>query len=93
MGVCHVPLTFQYVHGWGDNKSKNMDRVKGMRFPEERREMIFPGTLYTDDLLLRTESELNLREMIGRFVEACKRKKKEKKKVGRLMYIRIRWCR
>ena len=33
-----------------------------------------PGPLYADDLVLRGESEEDLRAMMGRFAEVCRRK-------------------
>ena len=47
-----------------------------MRFLEERREGKLPGLLYTDDLVVCDESEEDLRVMVGRFVEMCRRRLK-----------------
>ena len=41
---------------------------------EEGREWELPGLLYTDELVLCGESEENLRAMLGRFVEVCKKR-------------------
>ena len=49
-------------------------RRKGVRFLEERREWRLPGFLYADDLVLRGESEEDLRGMVGQFVEVCRRR-------------------
>ena len=45
-----------------------------MRFLEEGREWRLLGILYADDLVLCGESEEELREMVGRFAEVCRRK-------------------
>ena len=44
-----------------------MDRNEG-------REWSLPGLLYTDDLVLYSESEEDLRSMVGYFIEVYKRK-------------------
>ena len=43
-------------------------------FLENRREWRLLGLLYADDLVLCDESEENLRVMVGRFAEVCKRR-------------------
>ena len=45
-----------------------------MRFQEEGREWRFPGLLYADDLVLCGESEEDLREIVGHFIEVHKRR-------------------
>ena len=45
-----------------------------VRFQEEEREWRLPGPLYADDLVLCGESEEDLRAMVGRFVEVCRRR-------------------
>ena len=45
-----------------------------MRFLENGREWKLPGLLYGDDLVLYGESEEDLRAMVGRLVDVCKRK-------------------
>ena len=63
----HVPLAFQCIYGcseggeYGDGK--------------EGREWRLPGLLYADDLVLCDESEEDLRAMVGRFVEVCRRRR------------------
>ena len=47
---------------------------RGVRFQEEGREWRFPGLLYTNDLVLYGESEEDLRVMVGRFAEVCRRR-------------------
>ena len=44
------------------------------KFQEEEREWILPGLLYADDLVLFGESGEDLRAMVGRFVEVCRRR-------------------
>ena len=44
-----------------------------MRFQEEGRNWRLLGLLYIDDLVLCDELEKNLREMVGRFIEVCRR--------------------
>ena len=39
-----------------------------------RREWRLPGLLYADNLVLCGESEEDLRAMVGRFVETCRRR-------------------
>ena len=46
---------------------------RGVRFQVEEGEWRFLGLLYTDDLILYGESEEDLRTMVGRFVEVCRR--------------------
>ena len=41
---------------------------------EKRREWRLPCVLYEDDLVLCGESEGELRAMVGRFVEVCRRR-------------------
>ena len=45
-----------------------------MRCQEERREWRLTGLMYTVDLVLCGESEEDLREMVGRFVEVCRKR-------------------
>ena len=33
-----------------------------------------PGSLYADDMVLCSESEEDLRTLVGRFIEVCRRK-------------------
>ena len=47
---------------------------RGVRFQEEPREWRLPGLLYADDLVLRVESEEDLRAILGRFIEVCRRR-------------------
>ena len=46
---------------------------RGVRFQKEGREWRLPGLLYADDLVLCGESEEDLRVMVGRFFEVCRR--------------------
>ena len=47
---------------------------RGVRFQEEGREWGLPGLLYGDDLVLCSKSEEDLRVMVGRFAEVCRRR-------------------
>ena len=47
---------------------------RGVRFQEEGREWRLPGLLYADDLVLYGESEEDLRLIVGRFIEVCRRR-------------------
>ena len=49
-------------------------RSRGVRFLEDGREWRSPGILHTDYLVLCGESEEDLRAMMGRFTEVCKRR-------------------
>ena len=50
-----------------------MERRGGI-FQEERREWRLPDLLYSDDLVLCGEWEEDLRAMVGRFAEVCRRR-------------------
>ena len=47
---------------------------RGVSFMEDGREWRLPVLLYTDDLVLCSESEEDLRGMVGQFAEVCRRK-------------------
>ena len=47
---------------------------RGVRFQEEGREYRLHGLLYADDLVLCGESEEELRTILGRFIEVCRRR-------------------
>ena len=47
---------------------------RGVRFLENGREWRFTGLLYADHLVLCGESEEDLRVMVGRLAEVCRRK-------------------
>ena len=46
---------------------------RGVRFQKEEIEWRLPGLLYVDDLVLCGESEEDLRAIVGRFIEVCRR--------------------
>ena len=52
---------------------KGMGR-RGVRFLEDGREWGLPCLLYADNLVLCGEFEEDLRAMVGRFVEVCRRR-------------------
>ena len=47
---------------------------RGMRFLEDGREWRLTGLLYADVLVLCGELEEDLRAMVGRFAEVCRRR-------------------
>ena len=47
---------------------------RGVRFQEDGRKWILPGLLYAYDWVLCGESEEDLRAIVGRFDEVCRRK-------------------
>ena len=47
---------------------------RGVSFMEDGREWRLPGLLYADDLVLCGERREDLRVMVGRFAEVCKRR-------------------
>ena len=56
----HLPLALQCIYGYSDEGGG--------------REWRLPGLLHRDDLVLCDESEEDLRAMLGRFVEVCRRR-------------------
>ena len=47
---------------------------RGVRLLEQGREWRLPDLLYADDLVLYGESKEDLKVIMGRFVEVCKRR-------------------
>ena len=45
-----------------------------MSFLEDGRKWSWPGLLYADDLVVCGESEEDLKVMVGRFAEVCRRR-------------------
>ena len=62
-----VTLAFQCIYECNHEGGKDGDRQEG-------REWRLPGLLYADDLVLCSELEEDLRAMVGRFVEVCRRR-------------------
>ena len=60
----------------GESKWFRIEREvkQGCRILEVESEWILSGLLYADDLVLCGESEEDLRMMVGRFAEVCKRR-------------------
>ena len=75
-GCIRSPWLFNvYMDGVMKEAKMGMGR-RGMRFLEDGREWRLPGLLYADDLVLRGESEEDIRAMVGRrFAEVCRRRK------------------
>ena len=69
----------------------------GVRFQEEGREWRLPFLSYEDDLVLCGEKEEDLRGMVGRFVEVCRRRSLKantgKSKVMLLVWELFKLCR
>ena len=63
----HVPLALQCIYRRTDEGSENGDE-------EDGREWRLSGLLYADDLVLFGDSEEDLRVMVRRFVEVCRRR-------------------
>ena len=61
-GLHQVPLAVQCIYVCSDERCENGDGKEG-------REWRLPSLLYVDDLVLCGESEEDLREMVGQFVE------------------------
>ena len=47
---------------------------RGVSFLEDTREWRWPGLLHADDLVICGESEKDLRVMVARFAEVCRRR-------------------
>ena len=62
-----------YMDGVMKEVEMGMER-RGVRFLEDGREWRLAGLLYADDLVLRGESEKELRAMVGRFAEVSRRR-------------------
>ena len=66
-GVRHIMFLWLinvYIEAVMKNKKMEMERM-GVRFLEEGRELILPGLLYADDLVLCGKSELDLKVMVA----------------------------
>ena len=62
-----------YVDAVMKGVKMGMERM-GMRFMEKRREWRLPSFLYADVLVLCGESAEDLKAMVGRFLELCRRR-------------------
>ena len=70
----HVRLAFQSMYGRSDEEGEDGDGKKGSEIPVGGREWRLPGLLYANDMILCGESKEDLRAMVGRFVEVCRRR-------------------
>ena len=68
------PWLFNVYMGGVMKKVKMGMGRKGVSFLENGREGRLPGLLYADDLVLCGESEKDLKVMVGRFAEVCRRR-------------------
>ena len=62
----HVSLALQYVYGCSNEKSENGNGGG--------RDWRLLALLYSDDLVLCSKSEEDLKVMVGHFVEMCRRR-------------------
>ena len=69
----HAALAVQCIYGCSDEGSQDGDGKEGSELLNYGREWTLPGHLYADDLVLCGESEVDLREMVGKFVVVCRR--------------------
>ena len=60
----HIPLAFQCIYGCSKESGDG----------NEGREWTLPGLLYADDLVLCGELKVDLRVMVGQFVEMFRRR-------------------
>ena len=73
----HVPLSVKCIYGCSYEGGKNEDGKEG-------RELGLPGLLYADDLVLRGESEEDLRAMVEVFL-VCRRSLKANEGKSKVM--------
>ena len=62
-----------YKYGRSDEGGEDGDGKEGVSFLGDGREWRVPGLLYANDLVLCSESEEDLRVMVGQFAEVCRR--------------------
>ena len=65
-------LFYVYMDGMMKEVKVGMRRM-GVRFLQKRREWRLFGILYTNDLVLCSESKEDLKVMVGHLVEMCRR--------------------
>ena len=69
----HIPLTiYPYMDGMMKDVKMGMGR-RGVSFLEDGRDWRLPGLLYGDGLVLFGEPEEDVRMMVERFSEVCRR--------------------
>ena len=64
----------EYMGGVMEVVKMVMER-RGVSVLEDGREQRLPGLLYADDLVLIGELEEDLKMMVGRFAEVCRRRR------------------
>ena len=70
----HVPLVLYYVFGCNDERGEmRKGRMRG-RFLENGREWRLPNLLHANNLVLCGKSKQDLKVMVERFVEVCRRR-------------------
>ena len=71
----HISLALQCIYGLNNEGGENGDgKEKGVIFPEKGREWKLPGLLCANDFVLCGEWEEDLRAILGRFLEVCRRR-------------------
>ena len=70
----HVPLAVQCIYGWSDEGGEDGGGKEGSELHGDGREWRLSVLLYADDLVLCGESEEDLRVIVGRFAELCRRR-------------------
>ena len=64
------------MYGWSNEGGGDGDgKGEGVRFLDDGRAWTLIGLLYADDLALCAESKEDLRAMVGRFAEVCRRRR------------------
>ena len=82
----HVPVALQCIYGRSDVIKIGMGR-RGVKFQEEGRERRLLGLLYADHLVFCGELEEDLRAIVGRFIEVCRRSLKVNAGKGKVMLL------
>ena len=68
-------MAFQCIYGYSEEKGEDEDGTEGSEIPGGGERVDITGLLYADDLVLCGESEEELRAMVGRFAEVCRRRR------------------
>ena len=73
--MCYVPLAFQCVHGWGNERSENGDKKNRSEiFRRRENGDCLASLLYPNYLVLYNESEGHHKVMVGHSVKVCNRR-------------------
>ena len=74
IGLYHSPWLFNVYMDVVMKEVKIWMGRREVKFLEDVREWRLPDLFYADDLVLCDDSEENLRVMVGRFAEMCRRR-------------------